>query len=370
MAVGVGMGAIVGGTWIALHEIPSFGPMMADGIRKVVGPRPVAWMEDLVYGAEDRIHLAVKGDEAPKTFWEVPAPSSLPAAPEDGPPPAFSPPYPSVAAKGDGTWIPVRASTDTDGVAMYKALIHPDPKRPYAAVAVMAMDMRELDLEMIAGTEEPESPHVPRSHRPGLVPENDRGLVTAVFNGGFKAVHGGFGMRVGSDTFVPPKETSCTVALLPNEEMEIRTFSVIKDDEPNMLAYRQTPPCLVERGETNSALSNELTKNWGASVSGDTIIRRSALGLSKDKKYLYYALGDAVTAHSIAEAMRAVGAYDAAQLDVNYAYPRFMLVARGKSGSLELTQPLVPDLKYGPTEYVGVAEQRDFFYVKRKHPTS
>ncbi len=352
-----------------LHEFPGFGPAVADGARKVLGPKPVAWVEDLVYGAEDRVKLVVKGDDPPATFWEIPAASTLPVPPEDGPPPTFTPPYPAVAAKGDGTWIPVRTATDTDRVAMYKSLIHPDPKRPYAAVAVMAMDLRELDLEVVAGTEEPESQHVPRSHRPGVVPDADHATVTAVFNGGFKAMHGGFGMRVGGDTFLPPREASCTVALLPGE-IAIRTFSAVKDDEPNMLAYRQTPPCLVERGETNKTMLNEFNKNWGASVSGDTIIRRSALGLSKDKRFLYYAIGDAVSAPSIADAMLGVGAYDAAQLDVNYAYPRFMLVARGANGSLELTDPLIPGLKYGPTEYVGVAEQRDFFYVKRKRPTS
>ena len=137
-----------------------------------------------------------------------------------------------------------------------------------------------------------------------------------------------------------------------------------------MIAFRQTPPCLVERGEPNKRLLNEFTKNWGASVAGDTIIRRSAIGLSHDKRFLFYGLGDAVSAHSIGDALLAAGAYDAAQLDVNSAYPRFMLVAHGPAGkapgSLALTDPLIPDLHYKPTEYVVTPEPRDFFYVKRK----
>jgi hypothetical protein len=350
--------------------------MLADGARDIVGPGPVAWVEDLVYGAEDKIRRVVKSDAPPTTYWEVPAaPASAgPAAsePKEDPPPSFAAPYPKVAARGDGEWIPVRASTDSERVVMYKTLVHPDPKRPYAAVAIIAMDLREIGLEMVAGTEEPESTKVPRSHRPGVVPDADKPTVMAVFNGGFKAMHGNFGMRIGRDTFLPPREASCTVALLPNGEIEIRTFSDIKDDEPNMVAFRQTPPCLIERGEPNKRVLDEFNKNWGASVSGETIIRRSAIGLSQDKRFLFYGLGDAVSARSIGDALLTAGAYDAAQLDVNSAYPRFMLVAHGPAdktaGTLALTDPLIPDLHYRPTEYVATAEPRDFFYIKRKAP--
>jgi hypothetical protein len=365
---GIVAGVLVGGMWVALHVFPGFGPMMADGARDVVGPGPVAAVEDLVYGAEDKLHMAVKSSDAPTTYWEIPAAPAAPAATteNDDPPPSFAAPYPKVAAKGDGAWLPVRASTDGDRVAMYKSLVHPDPKRPYAAVAIMAMDLREIDLEMVAGTEEPESTKVRRSHRPGVVPEADRPTAMAVFNGGFKAMHGNFGMRIGQDTFLPPRESSCTLALLPNDELEIRTFSEIKDDEPNMIAFRQMPPCLIERGAPNKRLLNEFTRNWGASVAGDTIIRRSAIGLSQDKRFLFYGLGDAVSARSIGDALLAAGAYDAAQLDVNRAYPRFLLVAHGPAGKPALTDPLIPDLQYRPTEYVVTPEPRDFFYIKRK----
>jgi hypothetical protein len=366
---GLVAGGVSGAIWVALHACPEFGATMADGARKILGPGAVAWVEDLVYGAEDQIHLAVTSEAPPATYWEVPSPSAVPAAPEEEPPPSFAAPCPKVAARGDGEWIPVRASTDGERAAMYKTLVHPDPKRPYAVVAIVAMDLRAIDLAMVAGTDEPESTRVPRSHRPGVVPDADKPTVMAVFNGGFKAMHGNFGMRIGQDTFLPPREASCTIALLPDDDIEIRTFNEIKDDEPHMIAFRQTPPCLVERGEPNPRLLNEFTRNWGASVAGDTIIRRSAIGLSHDKRFLFYGLGDAVSARSIGDALLAAGAYDAAQLDVNSAYPRFLLVAHDPAGSLALTDPLIPDLHYKPTEYVVTPEPRDFFYVKRKtHP--
>jgi len=51
-----------------------------------------------------------------------------------------------------------------------------------------------------------------------------------------------------------------------------------------------------------------------------------------------------------------------------------MLVAHGAADqgldALALTDPLIPDLHYRPTEYVATAESRDFFYIKRKTPSS
>ena len=61
-----------------------------------------------------------------------------------------------------------------------------------------------------------------------------------------------------------------------------------------------------------------------------------------------------------------VSAHDAAQLDVNYIYPRFFLFEQEEAGPA-LTNPLVPDLKFRPGEYALTSQQRDFFYIARKN---
>ncbi len=100
-----------------------------------------------------------------------------------------------------------------------------------------------------------------------------------------------------------------------------------------MSAYRQTPPCLVQQGKVNDTLEGgEYNRNWGSTVSGETVIRRSAIGLDKSGRVLFYGIGEACTAQALARAMRAVGAEDAAQLDVNYSYPRFLLFDKARAG--------------------------------------
>ncbi len=369
--------ALGGGTWLAIHEIPGFGPWLAEGVRSIVGPGPVAWAEDVAYGFADWINVRTRSDEAPTTYWEARPEALEPIVVVDGEghtividpkldaPPPFAPPYEKVAAAGDGTWAPFRLASDTTPVAMWRGLVHPDPKRPFAAVAIVAMDLKQLNLDVVAGTEEPKSFQIPRAERPGLVPAEAQGDLVAAFNGGFRAEHGHYGMRVAHHQFLPPRDIACTVGKDQVGGLTFGTFSSIKDKEPSFVWYRQTPPCLVESGEPNPGLLHEFNKNWGAAVGGDTIIRRSALGLSKDGRYLYYGLGDATTAQSIGRAMLAVGAHHAAQLDINFSYPRFFLFEHGAAGP-SIAETVIPGLRHKPTEYVGISQQRDFFYVTRK----
>src|SRR5947209_4994459 len=134
-------------------------------MRSVVGPAPVAWAEDVVYGLEDRIKGVVYHDAPPRTFWEAPtcapdepAPASLPIA-SNAPvaaaftPATFSPPFPEVAGPADGQWLAVAdPNAPNEPPRMYKTAVHPDARRRYAAVAVVALDLERLDLSLVAGT--------------------------------------------------------------------------------------------------------------------------------------------------------------------------------------------------------------------------
>lgn len=386
-----GLAVAVPALWIGIHEIPWLGPALADGVRAVVGPKPIAWVEDVTYGIQDRIDRWRYKDAAPKTFWDVPSatPSAAPpkvapvvqpvalasggpvAAPAPAaptvdafPPPAFTPPFEGVASPGDGAWIPMKEP----GLA--KAVVHPDPKRSFAAVAVVAMDLRRTALHLVAGTSEPQG-NVPQEHRPGLVPKDAVGDLVAAFNGGFKAMHGHYGMMLDGETFVVPRDMACTVGLYRDGAIKIGTWRALKATEGQMLGYRQTPPCLVEDGKMNAALDAEYSKNWGATVSGETVIRRSAIGVDKSGTTLFYGFGDAVTAQALAHAMQAIGAEDAAQLDVNHSYPRFLLYEAGAPGQApHVESALIPGIKFTKGEYVTDSALRDFFYVTRKRPAS
>src|SRR4051812_36303240 len=67
--------------WIAIHKVQWLGPMLADGVRAVLGPKAVAWAEDVAYGLQDRIDRWRYKDQAPTTFWAAPSGSAGALAP-------------------------------------------------------------------------------------------------------------------------------------------------------------------------------------------------------------------------------------------------------------------------------------------------
>lgn len=373
----VGAGLVVLGFWIAIHRYPPLATFLVDGVRKVVGPKPIALAEDIAYNLEDRINRWRYKDAAPVTYWEVPSTSAsvvLPAAPSSATPeqlgflpPPTSPPFANVATPGDGVWIPV-PSPQAPGAPplLYKTLIHPDPKRSYAVVAAVAIDLERVDVQAVPGFNEPLSSVLPREKRTGKIPEERFPDLLAAFNGGFQAVHGRWGMMVDGVTLLAPRPIGCTIAKFKDGAMRIAVWKRLADSESEMTYYRQTPPCLIEDGAINPATRAEGNTGWGATVDGDTIIRRSGFGVDASRKIGFYVMGDALSAGTLAKALHTVGAQDAAQLDVNFMYPRFFFFDGNQSAAPCIREPLAPLQNWKKEDYVSNPRLRDFFYLARK----
>ncbi|MCC6551912.1 MAG: phosphodiester glycosidase family protein [Polyangiaceae bacterium] len=281
------------------------------------------------------------------------------------------------AQPDDGVWIamPEAAAAQSPGdavPAMLRTTLHPDRIKPHVYVAIVAVDLRRIDLRLVAGTLEPESTAVPSERRPGLVPAGDQPGLIAVFNGGFMARHGHYGMMLDGDTFVPPRPDACTVAFYRDGPLRIRTWTELAPTTAamTMTAFRQTPPCLVEQGVLHPKLDPDpRPRKWGAAENGDTDIRRSALGLDATGQVLFYGLGEWVTAKMLADAMSAAGAASAAQLDINWSYTRFLFFGRPSPAEpLQVTSTLIPKIKHTKAGYVTNPSERDFFYLKRRGP--
>ncbi|HEU4410597.1 MAG TPA: hypothetical protein VFS43_35405 [Polyangiaceae bacterium] len=368
--------ASLAGFWVALHRFPSFASFVVDGVRSLVGPGPIAWLEDRAYGLQDRLDRWRHQGAPPVQYWEPPpaaasghaAPAAAPAPGEpDAPSPApFEPPYRNVAAPGDGRWVAV-ADPQQPGrpSGLFKALVHPDPRRGYAVLALVAIDLARVRLHVVPGTKEPESGELPRSRRPGLVDPAHHATLLAGFNGGFQAIHGHWGMMVEGTTLLPPRPQACTVAAYRDGRVRVGVWKRLAETEPEMAFYRQTPPCLVEDGVVNPSAS-ESNPNWGATVDGETIIRRSALGAEATGRFAIYGMGDGLSTLTLARGMLAAGARDVAQLDVNHSYPRFFFYEVAPAEAPKVRQTLVPINDWRPDEYVGRRSWRDFFYLTKR----
>jgi hypothetical protein len=370
LAVTLVLGATTAlGSWTAVRHVPWFGPMVADGLRGLVGAERVTLLEEAVATVEDHVERLTNdgkarslGDATPAALLAVAPPDAMRAAlgqaPKD-----VAPLYPAVAAPDDGTFRPLPTRLDT-GSPIFRTMLHPDPARSYAELFVFALDLTALSVHPVAGSVEPKADRpLPGVPRPGVIPEADRPRLVAAFNGGFKAEHGGFGMRVDGTELLRAKPYSCTVAGHEDGGIAIGTFSKLAAPRETYAWWRQTPGCMVENGALHPGLRSADTKNWGATIDGKTVIRRSAVGLSADGKTLFVGISNSTTARAMALGMQQAGAVTVAQLDVNFSFPRFLVYeSDAKTGALTAVGA-VNGLLYTPDEYVGHASNRDFFYV-------
>jgi hypothetical protein len=301
------------------------------------------------------------------------SPSELtPKAKTPFPPPDFVPPSEKSAQPGDGKWTPLGDPAAGDRAAepphvLYRAIVHPHRVSKYVSVTVVAIDLERAALHLVAGTEEPVTLAVTKQERTGLVPADHQPGLVAVFNGGYKTAHGGWGMMLDGKVYVVPRDPGCTLALYKDGSVRIQSWPGLSGTQPQMAAFRQTPPCLVEDGELHADLQAKREAAWGGRVPNIKTRHRSAVGVDRTGRVLFYGLGEEAGPVLLAEGMRAAGAVGAAQLDINYYWTRFLLYGKkNESAELDVTSSLIPQMQRPRRGYVSKPELRDFFYVRRR----
>jgi hypothetical protein len=384
---------LVVGLWIAVNRVTWLGPYVADTLRSIVGVDAVASLEDFAYRVEDRVNRVFRKGEKPRAYWSVPSapkveppPPAAPATPAQPAPEAVAaapvekpfqlsavgPVHKEWSAPGDGTWVPL-VDPDREGSPfMMKTLLHPDKNRSWAEVFVVAIDLRRVRLNLMPGTKEPAAtePEAQEIPRPGVIPEAHRARVLAAFNGGFKTEHGQYGMFLDGKTFVKPKPGVCAVAAYKDDTVRVARWEKLADSVSTMAFWRETPVCMYDEDKLHFRLADpELAKKWGATLDGETVIRRSAIGIDRTGTVLFVAISNHTTARVIADGMHHAGATTVAQLDVNFSYPKFVTYEKKKAGTdagLRIAIPLADGFEFSDAEYIRDPSRRDFFYLMPK----
>jgi hypothetical protein len=305
-----------------------------------------------------------------------PSPSASPAAAPSAkapvgpprsasfPPPDVSPPYARSAAPDDGTWRAFGDAKGSDGKPLLVATeLHPHEASKFITLSVVAVDLARIRLDFLPGVDDVGKVEVP--FVPGVVPNAVQGSLVAVFNGGFMPRHGRWGMRVGDVTLLPPREPGCTVAIDAQDAVHIRSWPALAARAGELRVIRQTPPCLLEQGSLNPELIAGRERAWAGQTPGVVTRRRSALGLSEDRQTLFYAIGVEATPRLLASGLAAVGAHDAAQLDINWNWTRFLLYEPNAEGKPRVTTTLA-EVEHTRRDYIDAPSKRDFFFLVRR----
>lgn len=365
---------------------------LVDTVRAIpwIGPGPIEWAEGRFFALRDRYRRLVyelEGEEiADAADAGIPDPEpavqdiELSEGLEVGvvdlsvswPPPPIDPPVFSKKRAGEGVWRPavpdfVKAREGAPPL-VYETFVRSDIRRPYVRVHLLAMDMRQLELHMVAGHEDPRS--TTGATGTGRIPD-DKDLLSRIaiaFNGAFKTEHGAYGMMVDGNVLLPPQDDAATVATYEDGSVALGSWPEGQEIPGDMRSYRQNMDPLVEDGVVNP----RRRYLWGFTLDSDirnmnTI--RSGVCMTGDGN-LVYAWGEDLTATTLGIAMNAAGCGYGMHLDMNPFHTSFIFYRFGKDGEepkrTDFESKLqFPEMRYSARRYVNGAP-KDFFFLALK----
>jgi hypothetical protein len=266
---------------------------------------------------------------------------------------------------GEGIWIPYMQD-QSNTIFAFKTFLQPDDQRPYVVVGVVAFDLSRIQLHYQLGLLEPD---VPDKHlSTGQIPSVDLqpGILLAAFNGGFKTLHGHYGIFVDGVEMIPPIDKMGTIAIYQDGSVRIGEWGSDLNYTPDLVVYRQNCPLMVHNGEINPLVYNNSVNDWGGTFSGNIITFRSGIGISQDGETLFYFAGNGLNMPALAKAMLDAGSYQAMQLDINSYYVLFTKFEfRDDRWTAD---PLLPkDMVDNLDRFLSVYPH-DFFYITTVRP--
>lgn len=356
-----------------------------DTVRAEVGPAPIAWLENKVFGAEDGLKRAayslfsksrteLKGDDKAVVARVLDA-SALSHAADTWPPPNVPSIWKAPKAN-EGVWEPVvydflktmpglPPGAEKPPAYFYRTTIRPDAKRPYSEVLLIAMDMRQLELGMQAGFEDPKPSIGPPGE--GRLPESPDKYrrIVATFNGAFKSTHGSYGMMVNRRVLLPPVKGGASVVVTDTGEVGLGSWPDDTDIPSHFVSFRQNLDPLVEDGVANPTGRNL----WGWQLEGESVMtHRSALCVTS-AGHLYYAWGDEIDGATLGKALRQAGCSYGIHLDMNPAHTGFVFMdVLNLSKQQARLRMADPGMQISVGKYLRRAP-KDFFYVMVRDAT-
>ncbi len=331
-------------------------PWMVDTAREVswIGPERIAWLENKAFALRDQAkqayHSVSSVDHAKEAAEELGLARQQPAAeqkverlavpdPESGWPPPPIAPLITPEMDGEGKWRAVVDDPDARALpdgrpVFYQTFVRADPERTWARVYLTLWDPRLVQLNIVAGTQEPVSATGETGR--GSIPRDKHTLrrLVGAFNGGFQAVHGEFGMMSEGRVYLPPKPWAATVAVFQSGRVAMGSWPGPSDrragyDEARavaeipagIVAFRQNLTSIVEDGRFNP---------WGrwwwgaapAQKSAQTLTQRSALCATREG-FMVYAWGDSASPEALGAALVSARCLRAMHLDMNAGHSGF-----------------------------------------------
>ena len=346
---------------------PSLAATFADNVmRPIIGNKPTIVIENFFFSVGDQIkqfeyhtfakpsassNTAIPITKITKQAPHLQALSLQPIAPMQTAFPALT---------GEGQWSIVSLPQLHGQEVIAKTFVRPDPVRSYAIVTLVQMNTLALRLHAVAGTAQPGGPI--GQPGPGVIPAVDQqgSTLVAAFNGGFQYKDGQYGMTVGTQTYVPLKAGLGTLTIHKNGALGISRYSTPTKIDPTITAVRQNGLLIVDNGQVTPDTLAGGVSVWGLTTTSSSETWRSGIGVTKEGN-LVYAVGPSLTASSLATALKASGAIEAIQLDINPFWVRYVFYQPVTPTGFTYDS-LLTTMQNGGSAYLH-GYNKDFFYL-------
>jgi hypothetical protein len=301
------------------------------------------------------------------TTTTAPAPAAAPTTPRPAAPPTSTTitraPGPPGLPGPPGTLGPVAWTPEpwlatgravNGSPAVFTALLHPSTGG--APIGAARLDGSRLRFALYAGTGDPggswtNQGAVPASLWPSLVATFNSGFKLAAARGGFYADgHANPPLRSGAASFVIFQDGSATVGQW-GRDVQLTA---------NVAAVRQNLELLVDGGRPSGRVATNIQPTWGFTLNNQIVNWRSAVGVDGGGQVLYVG-GPGLDPSALADALIAVGAVRAMELDINPAWVSFNTFTDAGAGGVTATK-LLPGMNRSGRAYLSPFN-RDFFAV-------
>ncbi len=280
-------------------------------------------------------------------------------------------------ATGEEPWVPFERPWMRKLLGapptFYTTSVRPDPNRK-AKVQIVALDARQLELEMAIGAEGPYPPDEKKSGKwprtggklprdPAIAPR-----VVAAFNGAFRLDQNAHGMMIRRRTFAPPVNHVASMLMHDDGRLGFGTWGPDMKIPDDVRSLRQNLDPLLDGGEVDP----RKRPRWGgilktASSYGQ---RTKRSGLCRTAGgHLLYLWGDAIEAADLGTAMKRAGCDYGMHLDMNAIHVGFVFMsfddAQYKVGHSEALSPL---MGIKEKKYIQLPNPKEFFYATLRAP--
>jgi hypothetical protein len=342
----------------------SFKAKWADWLRDHHGEALVMTLENWYFSQQQ----AEPGGQ-PEGLNNVPAavpvaPPTTPSIPATAPPPRHLMPPTDVplivqpALPDEGHWQPT--GPIVQGMpGMYVSQFRADDMYTSQITTAVWCDPTLFRLRLNPGANEPGGSWA----TPPAVEGDARRTIAAAFNGGFRFEDAQGGFYLDGVEAVGLRDGAASIVIGHDGSVQLGAWNRDVGMTPDVEAVLQNLTLIVDNAEMDPTVSRNDTGAWGATLNGEIAVARSGIGITGDGALVYVA-GPALSARSLADSLRRVGAVRAMTLDINPTWVTFNLFDHPDPADpwAVTGYKLYPQMERPADRYL-TAESRDFFTI-------